>query len=232
MANDQMALTLVHRPAFGREDFLVADSNRDAAAWIDAWPNWPIGGLALYGPAGAGKTHLAAAWANLSQAHWIEGETLQDFNFAMTHAARAYVVDRADQVPVPRALLHLLNAARESGAAVVLTAREAPARWPVALSDLASRLKALSAVPLQAPDDALLGAVLVKLFADRQVRVSEDLVNFLLSRLDRSVDVLRAAVERLDQAALAAGRRITIPFVREVLGDDEHAGHCGTDIPV
>ena len=227
-----MALALSHRPAFGREDFLVADSNRDAAAWIDAWPNWPIGGLARYGPAGAGKTHLAAAWAHVAQANWIEGEKLQEFTFAMDHSAPAYVVDRADQVPIPRILLHLLNMARESGAAVILTAREAPARWPLVLNDLASRLKALSAVPMHAPDDALLAAILVKLFADRQVRVSEELVQFMLSRFDRSVDVLRGAVERLDQAALAAGRRITIPFIREVLGADEHAGHCGTDNPV
>jgi chromosomal replication initiation ATPase DnaA len=218
----QFTLSLPVVPALDRADFVVAANNRDAAAWIDAWPHWPIGGLVLYGPPGAGKSHLAAAWAKMSGAAWLEGPRLTLAQVPLVIGASAYVIDDADQVAEPRALLHLLNAAREGGAAVVMTAREAPARWAQSagqqpLADLVSRLKAMSAVPLFEADDELRGAILVKLFADRQIRISDDLANFLLARLDRSVDALRTCVELLDRTALAAGRRITIPFARDVL---------------
>lgn len=223
MRPDQMALSLPVEPAYGRDDFILAACNRDAAAWIDTWPDWPIGGLVLYGPPGSGKTHLAAAWAQAAQATWIDGPALTEASVPRFLGQGHLVVDRADEIQAPRPLLHLLNGAREAGAAVVMTARAAPARWAVTLPDLSSRLKALSAVPMAEPDEALMSAILVKLFADRQVRVSEDLVQFLLTRLDRSVAVLRTAVETIDAAALAAGRRITIPFIREVLGPEAPA---------
>jgi DnaA regulatory inactivator Hda len=216
-SNVQMALSLPVTPALGRDDFVVSAANRDAVAWVDAWPDWPIGGLTFYGPAGSGKTHLAAAWAAKADARWLDGADLTLPHVPLALGAKAYVVDDADRVHDPRALLHLLNAAREAGAAVVLTAREPPSRWGVSLNDLASRLKAMSAVKIEEADDDLRAAILVKLFADRQIRISDDLAQFLLARLDRSVSAIRDCVSVLDQRALAAGRRITIPFAREVL---------------
>ena len=204
-------------PALGREDFVVAPNNQDAVAWIDAWPHWPIGGLVFYGPGGAGKSHLAAAWAKAAQAAWIYGPDLTMPMVPLALGAPAYVIDEADRVPDPRALLHLLNAAREAGAALILTAREAPSRWQAPLPDLSSRLKAMSAVLIGEADDHLRAAILVKLFADRQVRISEDLAQFLMARLERTVEALKECVALLDSRALASGRRITIPFAREVL---------------
>ncbi len=224
MSQNQLALSLPLAPALGREDFVVAANNRDAVAWIDAWPHWPIGGLVFYGPSGAGKSHLAAAWAKASGATWVYGPDLTMPMVPLALGAPAYVIDEADRVADPRALLHLLNAAREAGAAIIMTSREAPARWEVPLADLASRIKAMSAVMIGEADDDLRAAILVKLFADRQVRISDDLAQFLLARLDRTVSAIKECVGLLDSRALASGRRITIPFAREVL-DGQGAGH-------
>ncbi len=214
----QLALELGHRPALGREDFLVAASNAEAVAWIDRWPDWPAHALGLFGPAGSGKTHLAEVWrersrAPLHVASAIAGRAPE----SLLGGAHACAVEEVDRGVDERALLHLVNVIRERAGQLLLTGRTPPARWPIALPDLASRLKAAPAVALKAPDDALLGAVLVKLFADRQLRVTPEVVGFLLARIERSVAAARLVVGALDRAALAERRKITVSLVRRVL---------------
>jgi len=218
----QLPLELPHRPALGRDDFLVAPSNAVAVAWIDRWPDWPALGLALYGPAGCGKSHLAEVWRRVSAAAPLTAAALaRQEPPELLDAAPACVLDEAeDALTTPEGqerMLHLVNLLRERGGFLLLTSRRAPARWQVALPDLRSRLAAIPAVALAAPDDALIEAVLVKLFADRQLRVAPGVVRFLAARIERSFDAVRAAVAALDRAALADRREITVPLARELL---------------
>lgn len=198
----QLALDLGFRPALGRGDFIVAPSNADAVAWIDRWPDWPDLGtgfraLVLHGPAGAGKSHMAAVWR--------------------ARATEGVLIDDAGPPADERQLLHRLNALKEAGGQLLLVGREAPARWPVRLPDLASRLKAIPAVALGAPDDALLRALYGKLFAERQLVVGEDVIAWLIAHLERSGAAALAAVAQLDQAALEQRRPITIALARTLL---------------
>ena len=222
MSRAQLALDLGHRPALGRDDFLVAACNRDAVAWLDRWPDWPAGGLAIVGPAGCGKSHLASVWRATSGAPLLAPADLDRGEpAALLAGATACVIDDADRAIAggarERALLHLYNHLREARGQLLLTGRTPPARWPIALPDLASRLAAVPAVGVGMPDEALLAAVLVKLFADRQLRVGQDVVMFLVPRLERSFEAARQIVAAIDRAALAGGRAVTVPLVREVL---------------
>ncbi len=215
----QLALDLGHRTAVGREDFLVARCNADAVAWLDRWPDWPAPGLVVHGPAGCGKTHLAHAWRAVSGAGLVAGRDLDPGESA--RLGGALVVDRGDEAPDEEAFLHLVNVVGERGGHVLITARSAPARWPIGLPDLRSRLNALPAVAVGPPDDAVVAAVLVKMFADRQLRVGEEVIWFLVARMERSFAAAGRLVERLDAAALATRRRITVPLARRVLGEIE-----------
>lgn len=211
----QLTLGLPHRPALGRDDFLVAGSNADAVAWLDRWPDWPATALALHGPAASGKTHLAQVWRRRSGAV----EAMGHFDPPALAAAGAVVFD-LDAAPGPaeeRPLLHLYNLLAERRGHLLLVGREPPARWPVQLPDLSSRLSTAPAVALLPPDDELRAAVMVKLFADRQLRVDADVVGYLVQRLDRSFAAIGAAVAVLDEAALAERRPITVPLARAVL---------------
>ena len=220
----QLPLDLGHRPALGRTDFLVAPPNAAAIAWLDRWPSWPGPALVLYGPAGSGKTHLAHVFAAQSGAALIDPGALSIERVpALIAVAAAAAVDDAESVP-EEALLHLYNLLAERGGHLLVVAREPPARWPIGLADLRSRLLAAPAVALAAPDDALLGAVLVKLFADRQLVVGEEVIAYLLVHLERTFAAARRIVAALDRAALAARRRVTVPLAREVL-----AGRLGED---
>jgi len=214
----QLALDLGHRPALGMDDFLVAHSNRDAVRWLDRWPDWPGPALALIGPAGSGKTHLAHVFAARSGgAVLAAGDIAGQEPPELSAGATTIVVEDGDRGVAEEPLLHLYNWIAETGRQLLLTGREAPARWPIALPDLRSRLSALPVASLEAPDDGLIGAVLVKTLGDRQLAVGQDVVRFVVPRIERSFAALHAFVAGIDARALAERRNITVPLAREVL---------------
>ena len=162
----QLALALSHAESLAREDFLSGPSNTDALALIDSWPDWPANAVVLVGPEGSGKTHLATIWAAAAGARVISAHALDEGGLRSALATGALVVENAAAAADERALFHLINLAREENAYLLFTARTVPAAWPVAIADVASRLRAMPVLTLQAPDDAMLRAVIVKLAAD------------------------------------------------------------------
>ncbi len=217
----QMAFDLPLRAARGRADFFISPANAQALAAIDTPEAWPQGRLLLRGPEGAGKSHLAGLWAEAQGAPTVSAEALQWADVPGLVAARAVLVEDGDaiggQPEAESALFHLHNLAAAEGALLLLTATRAPRDWGLTLPDLASRMAALPLAQIEAPDDALLAAVLVKLFADRQVLVSPALITWLVAHIDRSLAEVRQVVERLDAAALALGVPINRRLAQRVL---------------
>jgi chromosomal replication initiation ATPase DnaA len=213
----QLALALEHAESYGREDFLVGDGNEAPFRLVCSWPDWPANALALVGPEGSGKTHLAMIWAAMAGARTIAAHAIRDADVPSALATGALVVEDAGADADDRALFHLINLAREDKASLLFTARSAPAAWPVAIPDLRSRLRALPVATLQAPDDAMLRAVIVKLAMDRQLALDESVVGFIATRIERSFAAARAAVIALDNEALRQRRAPTRALAAEVL---------------
>jgi chromosomal replication initiation ATPase DnaA len=217
----QYVLDLPYRAARGRADFIAAPANEVALRWIERWPDWPAPALALSGPADAGKSHLAQIWRDRAQARALAPEALGNAALPdLLDEARAVLIDGADRA-AEEPLLHLYNMLAERGGHLLLVAREPPARWNIGLADLRSRLLAAPAIAVGPPDEALIGALLVKLFADRRLPVSRELIAFLVPRLERSFTAAQEAVALLDRHALADHRPITVPLARRVLGFGE-----------
>ena len=210
----QLALPLDGKPAYGREDFLVADCNRAALAWIESWPGWPGRLAVLAGPEGSGKTHLAHIWCRLAGARAVAAGGLDLDSVGGAPLA----VEGIDAAPDDAVLLHALNRIAEAGGHVLATARVAPGYWRGRLPDLVSRLRAAPTVKIGRPDDALIEAVLRKLFRDRQIEVRGEAVEFLLRHMERSLEAARRTVAEADRLALAERRPVTIPLLRRVLG--------------
>lgn len=218
MTGDQLLLALEHRPALGAQDFLVAPCNREAVAMVDRWPDWPGPALALAGPDGCGKTHLVHVWRERSGAGALPAAAIAGRDpYALLGDRLALAVEDVDRGADETALFHLHNVAAERRGFLLLTGRELPARWPVILPDLRSRLAAMPVVAIAAPDDRLLAGVLGKQFADRQVKVGAEVIEYLVARMERSFTALRTLVEALDRAALADARPITVPLARTIL---------------
>lgn len=213
----QLVLALDHAVSFAREDFLSGPSNAAALDLVERWPDWPNPVMALVGPEGSGKSHLAAIWAEISGARVLSAKRLGETDLPAALATGALVIEDVSPDDLDeRALFHLFNLAREDGAYLLLTARSAPSGFTLSIRDLMSRLRSVPALTLAAPDDALLRALIVKLAADRQVAVDEALVNFLANRIERSFAAAHAAVLRLDEEAMRQHRPVTRALAAEV----------------
>ena len=217
-ASLQLVLALGHAESFAREDFIAGPSNAAALALIDRWPDWPSRIIALVGEEGAGKSHLAAAWGEKSGARFVSGRLLDNADLPAALSTGALVIEDLtppwfDEVT----LFHLLNLAQQQGADVLLTTRWSPALWPVGLPDLSSRLRVLPVVSVAPPDERLLRALMLKLAADRQIELDDNVVNFVLARIERSFAGVQGAIARLDREALRQKRPVSRALAAELL---------------
>lgn len=217
VASRQLVLALDHAESYARDDFLAGPSNAAALSLIERWPDWPDRMIALVGPEGSGKTHLATIWADVAGARVMSARLLTDEDVPAALATGTLVLeDLKSNALDERALFHLLNLVREESAYLLITARVPPGGFDVTIRDLASRLRSIPVVSLAAPDDALLRALIVKLAADRQFSVDATLANFLANRIERSFAAARAAVSRLDEEAMRQHRPVTRSLAAEL----------------
>lgn len=219
----QLAFNLPAQEAWRREDFFVSPANAVALAAVDGWRGWPNGKLLVVGPAGSGKTHLAHLWAEAVGGRLVQGADLATTDLAQLAAGAAIAVEDAEAVAGNRsaeeALFHLHNMVLPHGH-LLLTARRAARDWGMVLPDLRSRIEAAGVARLDSPDDALLSAVLVKLFADRQVVVPPTLIPWLVLRMERSLASARRLVAALDARALAEGKPISRAMAAAMLDSE------------
>lgn len=207
----------------GRAAFLVSDSNREAVALIDGFGDWQVPVQWIYGPAGSGKSHLAAVLSHQCAALNIDAVQLLQDDIARvldgSEKPDAVIVDRLDALPVDyeEVLFHLLNFSRHENLKILLLSEKPAAQLTIGLPDLVSRLKAVAAVALTSPDDALMRGLMVKLFSDRQLKVDARVIDYLLPRMVRDYADMAALIDNIDRQALAEKRAITVPMVAEIL---------------
>lgn len=217
----QLTLPFPHEPGYAALDFVPDSSNQDALAWLERPQDWPDRRLALWGDGGRGKSHLLHVWARDSGCPPLQGQTLRGLDAVPQSGGLA--LDDADTVADEHTLLHLLNTARDRGLLLLLSGRTPPARWPVRLPDLSSRLRAITAVEILPPSDFLLRSLLMRMVADRQLTVGEAVQDWLLLRLPRAPGALREAVARLDRESMVRQQPITRAFAAKVLDMEDFA---------
>lgn len=218
-APKQLAFDLPLNPRFGAEDFLVSPSNEQAYGMIESWPEWPDTILLLVGPRGSGKSHLASIWATNAHAWTVDAVAITHDKVPHLVSNGALAIEDMDRGERDEAaLFHLLNLAREKKASLLITSETPPDRWSLRTPDLLSRLRLAPSVALDAPDDALLKAVLVKLFVDRQLVVDTSVVDYIALRIERSLAKASEIVALLDREALSRGRRVSRAIAAEILG--------------
>ena len=218
MIKKQLPLDLGYRPTLSRDDFLVAPCNESAVSYIDQWPEWKGHALAVFGPPGCGKSHLANVFALRANADFIFPNDLSDKSVERyIGIGKSLVIEDGELIAESRALLHLFNAIKEQGHFLLFTSRQPPARWSTSLPDLRSRLAALHAVRIDMPDDAMMSAVLVKLFSDRQLSVNPETISYAVRHMTRSFSAARQMVDLADKESLAGQKAVTVPLIKDVL---------------
>ena len=207
----QLPLDLRFLTAQGREDFILGDCNRLAAAWIDRWPNWPgpYPVLNIVGPPASGKSHLSAVWQSASKA---DSNERQAAHFILDHP-------QAGEAEVEEALFHQFNALSAAGSSMLILSHIPVARMSWRLPDLASRMRSVNLVRLDPPDDALLRALMEKYFADRQLAVTPAVLDYMVARIERSFAAVQTITAAMDRESLAQRRSLTMKLAREIMGN-------------
>lgn len=214
----QLPLDLPFRAALGAEDFLVSQSNAAAVALVEQWPDWGTQWALIHGPVGSGKTHLLSVWRARSGAAIVAASTLDDATVENFEAGGALAIDDIDRgLSNERILFHLLNRARETRGAILMTACNPPGALEAQLPDLRSRFKALASAEIAPPDDALLQSLLVKLFSDRQINVEPAVVQYLVRHMDRSAESAIEIVDEIDRISLADRRKVSRVLAARVI---------------
>lgn len=222
----QMILNFPYRPSLGRDDFMVAECNKEAVSIIDNWPQWPYFSICLIGSSGCGKTHLANVWAqkiaiSINQPYRIPfikaGQLSTDLVHSLPDQSHCIVIEDLPELKNQEALFHLYNTYRDFGGNILFTSDTAPARLNFSLPDLRSRMNIVPIYEIKAPDDQLLMALLIKLFADRQITPNPDLLSYLLKNMQRSFSYARKLVEEIDNISLERKKAISIATAREAI---------------
>jgi chromosomal replication initiation ATPase DnaA len=211
MCAQQIPFALPVDPSMGEDDFLITPSNQMAASQLNQ-----DGPVLLLGPKGTGKSHLARIWQKRNKAALFD---VARGDIAALHSAVMW--EDADHTGwnahTQENAFHLLNTVKEKKLALLITAATPPAQWKLTLADLRSRLLALPVAQMDMPDDALVAGLLLKHFKDRQLRVSEEVLNYMIPRIARDGVVIERVVRELDTLSLANNRAITIPLIRKIL---------------
>ncbi len=224
----QLTLELPHRPALGKEDFLISPCNEEAVRLIDSWPQWNFFAACIYGSEGCGKTHLANVFSNrvsllTNYPYKIPCIKAQQLKLENVHELfqqnSCLIVEDLCADINEEAMFHLYNLYRNEGGNILFTSQMAPARIPFKLKDLQSRLNIVPSIEIKNPDDELLSSLLIKLFMDRQINVSPEIISYILNNMERSFSYARKIVQQIDMISLARKRAVSIPLVKDAISD-------------
>ena len=200
------------------ETLVVGEANRDAARLLTEWRAWPRGALALVGPRGSGKTHLALAWALEAGArHLSAAADAEEGAATFRESAGRIIIDNAHGARNEAMLWRVLDLSAAQGGAVLLVGASPPATWTVALPDLRSRLAALPVALLKEPDEALMAVVLRRICREQFIQLSDDAAQYLVRRLPRTFAAAQAWAAALDQELVRGAKPVSMAGARRAL---------------
>ncbi len=214
----QMAFDMSLDPVYRWENFYISESNEDAVSLLQRWPNWEGRVQLIYGPKGSGRTHIAHLWRSESRASFVDDSVLKlDFLEEYVSQNPFLIIDDADKITNYEGLFHLYNLITEHQGYLLLMSETPPKSWDIPLADLASRLQSIPATQLLAPDDGLVKALLIKRFSDEQMKVSENVIAYIVKHIHRSYESIQETSDLLSQKSLEFRRNLTLPLVKKVL---------------
>jgi chromosomal replication initiation ATPase DnaA len=202
----------------GAGAFIVADSNRQAIGLLKQWQSWPGGALALVGPEGSGKSHLARLWAGEARALVMTGKvSVASARDAFAAREGRLVLDNADRVQDDSTLLHVLDLAKTEGGAVLLVGRENPLEWPAELPDLRSRFAALLTANIGEPDEKLITELIRRLCRARFIEMKENVAKYAVQQMERSYAAAHALVAEIDSLMTEGSQPVPYDIAAEAL---------------
>ena len=208
---------------YSRDNFIVGEVNKISYHAINSWPHWHDNGRfsrirIIIGTKRSGKTHLSHIWSLKSGAQFVNINTMNIHTDIAEN--NCYIIEDIDKIDqnYHESLLHIINKITDyQSAYLLMTSSTDIGQMDVSLPDLYSRLRSMMAFIINAPDDEILRTILVKLASDRQIRLNDTVINYVLSRIPRDYESILKFIDSLDHYSLQHKKDITINVAREIL---------------
>lgn len=199
-------------------DFIESHENYDAISCLMHWPNWNSNGIIIYGDRGVGKTHIANLWAQTSNAVCVLKSSLNYDTRLLFEIVCNFIIDDFDDFIESQNydwIFNFFNIAKEKNRSFLLISRRPPSTWRIPLNDLRSRLFTLPSILIKNPEDELLLKITKKIINDLGIKISEEVLKYILKFIERNVSSIVKTLQTLDKLALQQQRTITIPFIKK-----------------
>ena len=217
---EQIGLSLPVHSSEGIDEFYISECNKMAVNLLEDWKNWPNLKHVLSGPPTSGKTHLGRIWAKQANAYYTDARSLKIDKIDKI-ATTALVIDNISELNFQKdlegSLFHLHNLLQERKLPFLMIGTGSPQFWNISLSDLMSRIEGTRNAQIGELDDGLFPLIMAKLFADRQMYPSPDVIEYLRRRIDRSFSSIFSIVATIDRVSIEEKRPITRSLVAKIL---------------
>ncbi|MFK8039861.1 MAG: DnaA/Hda family protein [Rickettsiaceae bacterium] len=212
----QITLPMDVQSSYLKEDFIISASNRRMYDVIHKWPNvWGVNpyfkSLIIHGPPSSGKTYIAKLWQNISNAYAISIDN--DLHLDCIDEHSSFIIEDIDKIHDEHKLFHYFNFINESQKYLLMTTSRSEIKFR--LNDISSRINSVMKLNIDRPDDELIKILIFKYFSVNSIKISDNVIEFLIKRLPRQLDEIYRYIQHINDTALIHHSSITIPFIKK-----------------
>ena len=214
---NQLLLDFDYKTNFNEHDFYLSKSNSNAFNLINRWPDWDKKILNISGEKFSGKSHLANIFKLKSKAFLIKGNEINNSIFKSIKLHESIIIDDFEECKEEEILYSIFNLIDQDSKYLLINSLKPINEIKYRLPDLTSRSKNCLYAVIENPDDELLFAIILKNFSDRQIKIEKKIINFIISRIDRSYRKIDEFIYKIDELSLKKKKPINFKTIKEIL---------------
>ncbi len=214
---NQLLLDFDYKINFNEHDFYLSKSNSNAFNLINRWPEWDKKILNISGEKFSGKSHLANIFKLKTKAFLVKGNKIDNSIFKSIKLHESIIIDDIEECNQEEILYSIFNLIDQDSKYLLINSLKPINQIKYKLPDLTSRSKNCLYAVIENPDDELLFAIILKNFSDRQITIEKKIINFIVSRIDRSYRKIDEFIYKIDELSLKKKKPINFKTIKEIL---------------
>jgi chromosomal replication initiation ATPase DnaA len=214
---NQLIFKFPFKTNYFEEDFYVSANNFKAYKLIESWPKWSSKFVNIFGPSGCGKTHLANIFKQKINSFFIKASDLNNDSLSAIKIKECLIIDDYKNNVDEKLFYSILNQCLLSNQYIIINSLKSIQSFEFKLNDLKSRFSSFVAIGIGLPTDELIKVIISKNFSDKQVKIDEKLLVYILKNIDRSYEGIFDLIDKLDNFSLSTGKSININLIKKAL---------------
>jgi chromosomal replication initiation ATPase DnaA len=214
---NQLTFKFPFKTNYFAEDFYVSANNFEAYKLIETWPKWSSKFINIFGPTGCGKTHLANIFNKKIDSFLIKAKNLNNDSLPLIKLKECLIIDEYEKNIEEKLFYSILNQCLLSSQYIIINSLKPIQSFEAELNDLKSRFSSFVNVCIDLPTDELIKVIITKNFSDKQVKVDNKILEYIVKNIDRSYEDIFDLIDKLDNFSLSTGKSININLIKKAL---------------